>query len=136
MLRENPELKDKLVAEAKKARENAYVPYSDFAVGAAVLTAEGDVYRGCNVENASLGLTNCAERTALFSAVANGEMEIEAIAVAADTPDPASPCGSCRQVLVEFNPDMEVVMVNTGGEEKITTAAELLPEYFTSDDMA
>ncbi len=135
MLRENTELKDELVAEAKKARENAYVPYSDFAVGAALLTSEEEVYRGCNVENASLGLTNCAERTALFSAVADGEKEFEAIAIAADTPDPASPCGACRQVLIEFDPGMEVIMVNMEGEEKITTAAELLPDYFTSDDM-
>lgn len=128
--------KEELIAEAEAARENAYTPYSNFAVGAAILTEKENIFRGCNVENAAYGVTNCAERTAIYSAVAEeGNPEIEAIAVVADTPSFPSPCGSCRQVLVEFNPDMEVILVNITGEEKVTTAAELLPHYFNSGDM-
>ncbi len=128
--------KNELIAKAKSARENAYVPYSDFAVGAAILTANENIFPGCNVENAAYGVTNCAERTALYSAVAEeGDPRIEAIAIVADTPSFPSPCGSCRQVLVEFNPDMTVIMVNLSGEEKVTRADELLPHYFNSGDM-
>ena len=129
-------LKEELIAEAKAGRKNAYVPYSSFAVGAAVLTDEGNIFRGCNVENAAYGATNCAERTAIFSAVAEeGSPNIEIIVVVADTPSFPSPCGPCRQVLVEFNPEMQVILVNSKGKEKITTAAKLLPHYFNCEDM-
>ncbi|SDL41180.1 cytidine deaminase [Halarsenatibacter silvermanii] len=126
---------DEIIDEARKARENAYVPYSNFRVGAAVLTAGGELFTGCNVENAALGLTNCAERTAIFSAVASGHQDFAALAVIADTDRPVSPCGSCRQVLVEFNPEMEVIMASDGGEYRKTKASELLPYNFTAEDM-
>ena len=90
---------EELIEVAKEYRENAYVPYSKFKVGAAVLTKSGKVYGGCNIENASYPVTNCAERTAIFKAVSEGEKELVAIAVVADTEDPCSPCGACRQVM-------------------------------------
>ena len=104
--------KNKLIEAAKTVRENAYIPYSDFAVGAALLTDEGKIFKGANVENAALGLTCCAERSAIYSAISDGIRDFHALAVIADTPQPASPCGSCRQVLVEFNPDMILIMAN------------------------
>jgi cytidine deaminase len=119
-----------LARGAVEARERAYAPYSNFRVGAALLTADGRVFQGCNVENASYGLTICAERTAVVSAVAAGVKEFAAIAVAADQARTLSPCGACRQFLVEFNPDMTVVLVGADGELTVTTAGELLPMRF------
>lgn len=120
-----------LIELAKAARTRAYAPYSRFQVGAALLTAGGRVVMGCNVENASYGLSCCAERTAVFRAVAAGEREFTALAVAADTPGPASPCGACRQVLTEFNPRLRVILSNLRGDVLVTTAAELLPGFFS-----
>ena len=91
-----------LIDAAIQAREKAYVPYSKFKVGAAVLTKSGIIVSGCNVENASYGLSNCAERTAIFKAVSEGEQDFSVIAVAADTERPVAPCGACRQVIAEF----------------------------------
>ena len=91
--------KNRLIQEAIEARKQAYTPYSQFKVGAAVLTADGNVFRGCNIENASYGLTNCAERTAIFKAISEGEPKVKAIAIVADTEGPVSPCGACRQVI-------------------------------------
>lgn len=125
-----------LVAAATAARERAYAPYSRFAVGAAVLTAAGRVFPGCNVENAAYSATCCAERTALFSAYAAGERQIRAIAVVADTPGPVSPCGVCRQVLAELAPGAAVILANTSGATHHTTPEELLPGAFTSADLA
>jgi len=122
---------EELVARALKARENAYVPYSKFPVGAALLTAEGEVFTGCNVENASYGLTVCAERVAVFSAVARGKRSFKALAVAADTGDYISPCGACRQVLAEFGGDMKVYLADRHGDFRETTVAELLPAAFS-----
>ncbi len=119
-----------LARDAVEARERAYAPYSNFRVGAALLAADGRVFRGCNVENASYGLTICAERTALVSAVAAGTRDFAAIAVAADKARTLSPCGACRQFLVEFNPGMAVVLVGADGELTVTTAGELLPMRF------
>lgn len=119
----------KLVAEATVARETAYVPYSHFKVGAAVLAADGRVFRGCNIENASYGLTICAERTAIFKAVSEGVTDIAAIAVVADTPDVASPCGACRQVMAEFRP-AAVILANTAGKIAVTCVPALLPGAF------
>jgi cytidine deaminase len=119
-----------LVDVAVACRENAYTPYSNFAVGAALLTDDGEVIVGCNVENASYGATNCAERTAIFSAIAAGHRKFAALAVVADRPDPVTPCGICRQVLVEFNRDMVVICANTGGDAFVTTAGHLLPASF------
>ncbi len=125
---------EKLVEIAKKARENAYAPYSNFKVGAAILTEDGKVFTGANVENASYGLSICAERVALFKAVSEGYRKFKMIAVVADTERPVPPCGACRQVLAEFG-DMEVVMANLKGEMKTWKLSELLPEAFTPDDL-
>ena len=115
------------------ARELAYAPYSRFHVGAALQTKDDRVFPGCNVENAAYGLCNCAERTALFSAIAAGckPGDFSAIAVIADTPEPVTPCGSCRQVLAELCPsDMPVLLANTAGATRQTTVEALLPDGF------
>ncbi|MER1986109.1 MAG: cytidine deaminase [Solibacillus sp.] len=128
--------KEQLMAQSKLARENAYVPYSKFKVGAALLAKNGTVYEGCNIENASYGLANCAERTAIFKAVSEGMKEFSAIAIVADTPGPCSPCGACRQVIAEFcAPDMPVYLTNLNGDVQETTVSELLPGAFTTEDM-
>jgi cytidine deaminase len=116
---------DDLVALAWQAREAAYAPYSNFAVGAALLAADGRVFSGCNVENISYGLTNCAERVAIGAAVAAGVREFLAVAVVADTGIPISPCGACRQVLAEFR--VPLVMLANRTERLEFTLAELLP---------
>src|ERR1700751_3341069 len=125
------EQRDKLVQTARAAARHAYAPYSHFKVGAAVLTAKNEIFSGCNVENASYGLTNCAERTAVFSAVAQSgpDLLIKAIAVVNHQAVPCSPCGACRQVIYEFGPDAIVVFQSaTGWKESPIT--ELLPEGF------
>jgi cytidine deaminase len=129
----SPDTFDDLLALACMAREQAYVPYSHFRVGAALLTRDGRRFSGCNVENAAYGLCNCAERTALFSAVAAGcrPGEFAALAVVADTDDPVSPCGACRQVIAELCGDaMPVLLGNLRGDVQQTSAAELLPGAF------
>lgn len=123
-----------LLAAARTAREQAYVPYSEFAVGAAVMAASGQVYTGCNIENASYGLSNCAERTAVFKAVAAGERRLTAIAVIAATTRPVAPCGACRQVMAEFG-ITTVVLGNMQGEYKVVTLEELLPYSFAKSDL-
>ncbi|WP_281888205.1 cytidine deaminase [Paenibacillus sp. YYML68] len=128
----------KLIEQAKLARERAYTPYSRFKVGSALLDASGRVHLGCNVENAAYGPTNCAERTALFRAIADGEAagSFKAIAVIGDTEQPIAPCGVCRQVLIELcAPDMPVYMANLRGDVAVTTVAALLPGAFTSQDL-
>ncbi|EPR30088.1 Cytidine deaminase [Geobacillus sp. WSUCF1] len=127
---------EQLIAEAKKARELAYVPYSKFPVGAALLTKGGSVYRGCNIENAAYSVCNCAERTALFKAYSEGEKEFTALAVIADTPRPVPPCGACRQVIAELcHGDMKVILANLKGDVKVMTVSELLPEAFSAEDL-
>ena len=121
---------DQLVAEAAAAREQAYVPYSRYPVGAALLTGSGQVHLGCNVENAAYPATMCAERTAVFSAVAAGDRDLVALAVIADAPVPVPPCGLCRQVLAELGPYLTVVLVNTAGDRRTTTPQALLPHAF------
>ena len=118
---------DSLLAQARQARENAYAPYSKFAVGAALRTKSGKVFCGCNVENLSFGLTCCAERNAVFAAVSGGEREFVAIAVVADSKQPVTPCGACRQVLAEFGLDLEVCSGNLQGETYTASLRELLP---------
>lgn len=120
----------KLIEAAGKARRNAYAPYSGFKVGAAVLGKDGSVYTGCNVENASYGLSVCAERIAVFKAVCAGTTGFEAIALVTETNEPAAPCGACRQVLAEFSPETVVIMANTRGDYKNITVKELLPHAF------
>ncbi|OPX87074.1 cytidine deaminase [Pelotomaculum sp. PtaB.Bin117] len=121
---------EKLINAAAAARGKAYAPYSHFQVGAAILTTAGRYYTGCNVENASYGLSCCAERVALFKAVSNGEHSFEALAVTAGTEDYCAPCGACRQVLAEFNPAMKIYMANDRGEYRLMTIDELLPAAF------
>lgn len=126
----------KLMDEALKASKKAYVPYSRFPVGAAVLTEDGMVYTGCNIENVSYGLTNCGERTALFKAVSDGVHRFSALAVIVDTKEPVSPCGACRQVMAELCPrDMKVYLGNVSGEIQETTVGELLPGAFQKGDL-
>ena len=116
-----------LVKAAIDARTRAYVPYSHFAVGAAVLTRSGKIFKGCNVENISLRLTLCAEEVAVGGALVEGEREISAIAVVAESKEPIMPCGACRQLLAEFNPDLTVVSATVGGEVRTYVLSELLP---------
>jgi len=116
-----------LIESAREARVRAYAPYSHFLVGAALLTRSGRVFQGCNVENISFGLTICAERAAVCAAVAAGEKEFVAIAVIADSREPVTPCGACRQVLAEFCEDLEVCSVNLEGERYSARLSALLP---------
>jgi len=122
-----------LIECARRVQEKAYAPYSRFKVGAALLTTRGNIYSGCNIENISYGLTVCAERVALFKAVSEGEREFKAIAVYAGTSGYCTPCGACRQVLLEFGRDIEVYMVNRQGEYKVMTVGELVPAAFELD---
>ena len=123
-----------LVEEAKKYREHAYAPYSGFRVGAVVMTGNGKVYGGCNIENASYSVTNCAERTAIFKAVSEGERDFTALAVVADTDAPCAPCGACRQVVAEFRIP-KIIMANMQGAMRTVAGEELLPFAFSRDDM-
>ena len=129
------ELKLRLLEHAKHAREKAYVPYSKFKVGAAVMTRSGQIFEGCNIENASYGLANCAERTAIFKAVSEGEQDLIAIAVVADCKIPVPPCGACRQVISEFNPEMPVILGNLKGDIAEYTIDQLLPGAFGKTDL-
>jgi cytidine deaminase len=125
-----------LIEEAKKARENAYAPYSKFKVGAALLTKGGKIYRGCNIENAAYSMCNCAERTALFKAYSEGDREYVALAVIADTARPVPPCVACRQVISELcPPDMKVILANISGNITELTVKELLPGAFSAEDL-
>ena len=127
---------EQLIEEAKQAKKMAYVPYSNFQVGAALLTTDGKVYRGCNIENAAYSMTNCAERTALFKALSEGDKEFQAIAVIADTDRPVPPCGACRQVISELcDQDMKVYLTNLKGDVQELTVKELLPGAFSPEDL-
>lgn len=124
------------IDEAMAGLERAYVPYSKFPVGACLVTKSGKTYQGLNIENASFGLTNCAERTAFFKAVSEGEREFQHLVIAGKTPEPISPCGACRQVMVEFcDPEMPVTLVGENQVIKETTVGELLPYYFNGKDL-
>ena len=124
----------KLIERAIVAREKTYSPYSHFGVGAALLCEDGAIYEGCNIENASYGLTNCAERTAIFKAVSEGHTKFKALAVVADTEGPCAPCGACRQVMAEFKIPL-IIMGNLMGNIKIVTIEELLPFSFSECDV-
>jgi len=128
----SPEL---LIEEAKKARERARAEYSNFKVGAAVQAASGKIYRGCNIESSSYGLTMCAERVAIFNAISSGETEIVQIAVVTNSEKASSPCGACRQVLVDFALESKVYLNNCKDDTRSTTTKSLLPDYFSKVDL-
>lgn len=119
-----------LIAAAQHASTRAYCPYSKFLVGAAILTADGTIFSGCNVENASFGLTMCAERNALFQAVAAGHTQFACMVVYTPTPNPTAPCGACRQVINEFAPAVRVICVCQGPDRLTCTLDQLLPAAF------
>lgn len=121
--------KSHLIEKAKEASRKAYAPYSNYKVGAALLTKSGKVYTGCNIENSSYGLTNCAERTAVFKAVSEGEMKFEEMAIYADSPNLPTPCGACRQVLSEFGSELKITIISNK-EQMVTSISELLPLRF------
>ncbi len=125
--------RSELVALATEARQRAYAPYSRFKVGAALLTSSGRVFTGCNVENAAYPLCLCAERTAVVKAVSEGEREFEAIAVV--TENGVTPCGACRQVLMEFGGDIRVIVADTEGHQRVYTTRQLLPDGFMPDQL-
>lgn len=124
---------ERLLAAAGAIRERAYVPYSHFAVGAALLARSGEIYTGCNVENASYGLAICAERNAAAHAVACGDRAFEAVAVV--TENGVTPCGACRQVLTEFGPDMLVIVADVAGNQRRYRLSELLPDAFVPEQL-
>jgi len=125
---------DTLIAAARAARENAYAPYSNFRVGAALRAFSGRVFGGCNVENASYGLTVCAERVAIFKAVSEGERGFDAIAVVTDAEKLTPPCGACRQLIWEFCGDVPVVLANLQGAVEVHPMRELFPRPFDSSN--
>lgn len=125
-----------LIAKAIEAKEFAYVPYSHFRVGAALLGKSGKIYTGCNIENVGYTPTNCAERTAVFKAVSEGEKEFQAIVINGDNNDYLMPCGVCRQVLAEFAADsFQVILANSETDYKVMTLGELLPGAFRTDSL-
>jgi cytidine deaminase len=123
---------DALILAAKQARENAHAPFSDFRVGAAVRANSGRTYTGCNIENASYGLTCCAERVAIFKALSEGERGFDAIAVVTETDTLTPPCGACRQIIWEFCGDVPVILANLKGKIERESCAKLLPRPFDS----
>lgn len=125
-----PELMLELIHQAQAAYRQAYVPYSHYPVGSAAIFSSGKIYSGCNVENASYGLTVCAERNAIFQAIAQGERDLKGIAIAVPTDTFPSPCGACRQVMREFAVDCPVLLVNGSGQTKVTSLKTLLPDSF------
>lgn len=124
-----------LIEIAKQAMNYAYAPYSHFKVGAALITDTGHIYTGCNIENASYGATNCAERTAIFKAISEGERHIQKIAIVSDAKKPASPCGICRQVLSEFMDSDGIIILEIENEAKEFYLKDFLPYSFSSDSM-
>lgn len=124
------------IQKANEMLTKAYVPYSHFPVGVALVTTDGKIYSGCNIENASYGLSNCAERTAIFKAISEGEREFSYLVITGDTDGPIAPCGACRQVIAEFCPStMPILLTNKKGDQMETTIASLLPGAFTPEDL-
>lgn len=121
---------EELISLAKTASVNAYCPYSEFRVGAAILTSSGDVFTGCNVENASYGLTICAERNTIFHAIAEGQQSIVLVVIYTPTTTPSAPCGACRQVINEFGPEARIICTCDGSQRIDRTLSELLPDAF------
>ena len=129
------ETREKLLLSALEAKENAYAPYSSFPVGAALLTKGGRVFTGCNIENASYGATNCAERTAIFKAISEGEKEFIALAIVSNHPGYTFPCGICRQVIYEFSRDIQIIFENNKGEMLSLSIKDLFPYPFSEEDL-
>lgn len=123
-----------LIERAIVARKKSYSPYSHFGVGAALVCEDGSIYEGCNIENASYGLTNCAERTAIFKAVSEGHTKFKVLAVVADTEGPCAPCGACRQVISEFEIP-QIILSNLKGNYRLVSLDELLPFRFGADSL-
>lgn len=124
--------KEKLIEAANEARERAFAPYSNFKVGAALETADGEIFIGCNIESASYGLTVCAERVAIWKAISEGKKKFTSIAVTVDTEDLTPPCGVCRQIIWEFCGDIPVILTNLKGKSETVQMKELLPRAFDS----
>ena len=129
------QVRDELISQARQACEQAYVPYSHYPVGAAAYFSSGKIYTGCNVENASFSLTICAERNAIFQAIAKGEQQLESIAIYVPQAVFPSPCGACRQVMREFALDCSVILINGQGETKVTKLSQLLPDSFGPEQL-
>ncbi len=125
---------ERLIKKAVEAKKNAYAPYSRFPVGAALLTKEGKIYTGCNIECASYGGTNCAERTAIFKAISEGDRNIEAIAVIGDSDDYLYPCGICRQVIMEFGSEIKIIIARSEHDFRVYTVSDLLPNSFSLEN--
>jgi cytidine deaminase len=126
---------EQLIAEALRARENAHAPYSNFRVGAALRSTSGRIFGGCNVENATYGLTVCAERVAIFKAISEGEHGFDAIAVVTDTETLTPPCGACRQLIWEFCRDVPVVLANLRGKQELLRMRDLFPKPFDASNL-
>ncbi|MFZ7130736.1 MAG: cytidine deaminase [Eubacteriales bacterium] len=124
-----------IISKSIEAKESAYVPYSHFRVGSAVLTEDDKIYTGCNIENASFGATNCAERTAIFKAISEGTKKIKAIAISTDRKEFIYPCGICRQVIREFGEEVDIVLVDKEGNTIRTSIKELFPQSFSKEDL-
>ena len=128
-------MREELIKYAIEARKNAYAPYSHFNVGAALLTKNGKIYTGCNIENSSYGASVCAERVAMFKAVSEGEREFTALALVTDTKEPVMPCGICRQVLAEFAPQLKIYSATISGIVKETTLDKIFLDAFTMKNL-
>lgn len=124
-----------LIQKAVEAKKFAYAPYSNFKVGAALLTTDGKIYTGCNIENSSYGLTICAERTAIFKAMSEGERKFSAIAVSGDTDNYLTPCGACRQIIFDHCGNIDIVLINKNLDQKIFSTNDLLPLAFGDSDL-
>jgi cytidine deaminase len=125
----------KLIQKAVKAKEASVSPYSNFRVGSALVTTEDKIYIGCNVENSTFGLTLCAERTAIFKAISEGERKFKAIAIASDSPDYITPCGSCRQIIYDHCGEIDIICTNGKEEYRVYKTSELLPHAFGDEDL-
>ena len=124
-----------LIQKAVEAKKFAYAPYSNFKVGAALLTTDGKIYTGCNIENSSYGLTICAERTAIFKAMSEGKRKFSAIAVSGDTDNYLTPCGACRQIIFDHCGNIDIVLINKNLDQKIFSTNDLLPLAFGDSDL-
>ncbi|HMU44389.1 MAG TPA: cytidine deaminase [Ignavibacteriaceae bacterium] len=124
-----------LIQKAVEAKKFAYAPYSNFKVGAALLTTDGKIYTGCNIENSSYGLTICAERTAIFKAMSEGKRKFSAIAISGDTDNYLTPCGACRQIIFDHCGNIDIVLINKNLDQKIFSTNDLLPLAFGDSDL-